>query len=99
MPQLFTASRRPILDGVIAPIQRRFSKVHRASMFGDHAPDFGPSAPIFGGISVYRKFFAGISAKVEEDGLKRVIVLKVSRDAGDKLTRTKVDPFLHLVPA
>ena len=99
MSQLFTASRRPILDGVIAPIQRRFSKVHRASMFGDQAPDFGPSAPVFGGIFIQREFFAGIPAEVEKDGLKRVIVLKVSRDAGDKLTRTKVDPFLHLVPA
>ena len=64
----------------------------------DDAPDLTQRAPIFRRVAVQSEFLAGIASEMEDDRVERVVALKMSGDAGDGLTRTKIDPFLHLVP-
>ena len=98
LSQILASIRRPILRGVVAPVQYRPAEGHPAPVIVDDPLETLEGVEILVGIGLEREFLAGIAAEMEDDRTNRVIALNVRGDARDKLTRTKVDALLHLVP-
>ena len=68
-------------------------------MFVDDTLESSEGTKIFVGSDLQGKLLPGIPTEVEDDWVESVIALNVGSNAGNELTRTKINALLHLVPS